>query len=110
MFCVVIIGMKAQSDGTAGTQIAQSEVIHMQTATIRRSIIRLAGIVAIMTGLLMSSGIVSAANTEAGLTACSDDGCQIVTMSDLTARRGIQGVSKTRATFPSGPFGPHLVP
>ena len=82
----------------------------MQTANIRRSIIRLAGIVALMTGLLMSSGIAAATSLEVGLAECSHDGCAVVTMSELRANRGIQAVPKQYKSFPRGPFDPQFVP
>lgn len=57
----------------------------MLTANIRRSIIRLMGIVAIMTALVMSSGMASAMNSRIGLTECNEDACAVVTMDDLKA-------------------------
>jgi hypothetical protein len=68
----------------------------MQTATIRRSIIRLAGIAAIVSSLAISAGAASAANFEVGLTACPTGDCDVVTIEEIKAARAKQVVNAQR--------------
>ncbi len=83
----------------------------MNTSNIRRSFIRLAGIVAIMTGLVMSSGIAAATNTRAGLTECSLSSCAVVTIDDLSAARTERELTVHRPqTFPSDRVSPRFIP
>ncbi len=71
--------------------------------------IRLAGIVAIMTGLVMSSGVAGAMNGEVGLTDCHYDGCSVVTLDDLgETTRDTQVAAARNMSFPSGRFDPHF--
>ncbi|MEX2314971.1 MAG: hypothetical protein WD628_04575 [Thermomicrobiales bacterium] len=81
----------------------------MQTTNIRRSFIRLTGIVAIVTGLAMSSGIAAAGNTEVGLTECDQAGCAVVTVNDVKQANAERDLAPYRPTrFPSGPYDPQF--
>lgn len=83
----------------------------MHTMNIRRSIIRLAGIAAIMTGLVMSSGIAAATHAEVGLTACNLDTCAVVTADDLKLAQAEREMMVHRPMpFPTDRFSPHLIP
>ncbi len=83
----------------------------MQATNIRRSIIRLTGIVAITTGLVMSSGVAGAMNVEVGLTDCHYDGCSVVTLGELNdAKRGTQVAPKRPVSFPVDRASRRFVP
>ena len=83
----------------------------MQTANIRRSIIRLTGIVAIMTGLVMSSGIAAAGNVEVGLTECDQNKCAVVTVNDVREANADRDMGRIRPSqFPTDRFSPHFIP
>ena len=83
----------------------------MQHMNIRQLIVRLAGIVAIVTSLLMSSGLTAAAQTEVDLRECDLDTCAVVTTDDLTIARAERGLTVYRPTqFPTDRFNPHLIP
>ena len=83
----------------------------MHTANIRRSFIRLAGIVAIMTGLVMSSGVAAATQVGIGLTECNLDSCAVVTIDDLKAARAELELTVLRPkSFPTDRHSPHFIP
>ncbi|HYI15117.1 MAG TPA: hypothetical protein VEX37_06980 [Thermomicrobiales bacterium] len=83
----------------------------MTQSNIRQSIVRLAAIVALTTGLLISTGITAAAQTQVGLRECDRDTCAVVTTDDLKAARAERGLTVYRPMpFPTDRFGPHFIP
>lgn len=83
----------------------------MKQSTIRQSIARLAAVVAIATGLVLSSGLTAAAPLEIGLTECNPDTCAVITIDDLKAARAERGLTIYRPTpFPADRLSPHLIP
>lgn len=73
--------------------------------------IRLAGTVAIVTGLVMSSGIAAATQMTAGLSECDQDNCAVVTMNDLKLAQAQREITVYRPLrFPADRFSPHLIP
>ena len=81
----------------------------MQATAIRRTLLRMTGIVAILTSLLLSAGSALAVNHQSGLTECEYDGCRVVTVNDLAgATRGAAAAPVRSRSFPAGPFDPHF--
>ncbi len=83
----------------------------MNAANIRRSIVRLAGIVAIVTGLVMSSGSAAATHVGVGLTECNLDSCAVVTIENLKTARAERDLAVYRLrNFPSDRLSPRFIP
>jgi hypothetical protein len=83
----------------------------MTKSTIRQSIVRLAAVVAIAAGLVLSSGLTAAAPLEIGLTNCSPSACTVITIDELKAAQAERALTVYRPTLATADrFSPHLTP
>jgi hypothetical protein len=83
----------------------------MKQSTIRQSIARLAAVVAIATGLVLSSGLTAAAPLEIGLTNCNAGACTVITIDELKAAQAERALTIYRPTLaPADRFSTHLTP